>query len=63
MHCNGRCISGWNLPFLGGTGATTWIFLILSVASIMFGWWIDQAQHRCFKNMSDPPGPDIWVRV
>eukprot|EP00435_Cladocopium_sp_Y103_P016126 s3012_g4.t1 len=26
-----------------GNGATTWIFLTLSVASIMFGWWIDQA--------------------
>eukprot|EP00434_Breviolum_minutum_P019100 symbB.v1.2.016836.t2/scaffold1278.1/size127201/5 len=25
-----------------GDGANTWVFLILSVVSIMFGWWIDQ---------------------
>ena len=25
-----------------GDGANTWVFLILSVVSIMFGWWIDR---------------------
>lgn len=37
------CWTSPHSPFSAGNGATTWIFLALSVASIMFGWWIDQA--------------------